>query len=60
MYALSNNFGHEQYPSNSMNQNNSTHGVYKYPHEGIVFRQGLNFAFLGVKKGYFVLSARLE
>jgi hypothetical protein len=32
----------------------------EYPFEGIVFLQGLNFAFLGVKKGFFCLSARLE
>jgi hypothetical protein len=27
-----NNFGHEHYPFNSLNQNNSTHGVYKFPY----------------------------
>jgi len=26
-----NNFGHKQYPSNSLDQNNSIHGVYKIP-----------------------------
>jgi hypothetical protein len=29
-FAL-NNFGHKQYPSNSLDQNNSIHGVYKIP-----------------------------
>jgi len=29
--ALSSNFGHEQYPSNNLLQNNYTHGVYKIP-----------------------------
>jgi len=26
-----NNFGHKQYPSNSMDQNNLVHGVYRIP-----------------------------
>jgi hypothetical protein len=26
-----NNFGHKQYPSNSLDQNNSIHGVYRIP-----------------------------
>jgi len=26
-----NSFGHEQYPTDSLNQNNLTHGVYKIP-----------------------------
>jgi hypothetical protein len=25
------NFGHEQYPSNNLDKNNSVHGVYKIP-----------------------------
>jgi hypothetical protein len=29
-HALS-NFGHKQYPSNSLDKNNSIHGVYKIP-----------------------------
>ncbi len=33
----SNFFGHEQYPSDSLDQNNLTHGVYKVPNEGIAF-----------------------
>jgi hypothetical protein len=36
IFAL-NNYGHNQYPFNSLDQNNSIHGVYKYPHEGNVF-----------------------
>jgi len=35
-FALS-NFGHKQYPSNSLDQNNSIHGVYKILYEGIIF-----------------------
>jgi len=31
----SSNYKHEQYPSNSLNQNNLAHGVYRIPHEGI-------------------------
>jgi len=33
----SNFFGHEQYPSDSLDQNNLTHGVYEVPNEGIAF-----------------------
>jgi hypothetical protein len=32
----------------------------KYLHEGIAFFLGLNFLFLGVKKGFFGLSVRLK
>jgi hypothetical protein len=31
------NYRHKQYPSNNLDQNNSIHGVIKYPHEGIAF-----------------------
>jgi hypothetical protein len=58
--ALS-SYGHEQYPSDNLHQNNSTHGVYRIPNEDIAFLiLGLNFKFLGVKKGFFSLSAILE
>jgi len=30
-------FGHEQYPYDSLDRNNLTHGVYKVPNEGIAF-----------------------
>jgi hypothetical protein len=33
-------FGHEQYPSNSLDQNNSAHGVIMYLNEGIAFLLG--------------------
>jgi hypothetical protein len=36
-HALSNNFGHEQYPFNSLHQKHSFHGVYKYFHKSITF-----------------------
>jgi hypothetical protein len=36
-------FEHKQYPSNSLDQNNSIHGVYIIPYEGIAFFLGLNF-----------------
>jgi hypothetical protein len=32
----------------------------EYPHEGIAFFLNLNFLFLGVNKGFFGMSARLE
>ncbi len=33
-----NNYGHKQYPSNGLDQNNSVHGVYRIPScEGIAF-----------------------
>jgi hypothetical protein len=35
-FALS-NFEHKQYPSNSPDQNNSIHGVYKTPSRGYYF-----------------------
>jgi hypothetical protein len=35
--CLVDSFGHEQYPSNSLDQNNSTHDVIMYPNEGIAF-----------------------
>jgi hypothetical protein len=31
------NFGQKQYPSNSFDQNNSIHGVYRIPIEGYCF-----------------------
>jgi hypothetical protein len=39
IFAL-NNFGHNQYPPNSLDQNNLIHGVYKYLHEGNAFLLG--------------------
>jgi hypothetical protein len=33
-------FGHEQYPSSSMDQKNSAHGVIMYPNEGVTFLLG--------------------
>ncbi len=38
-----NSYGHEQYPSYNMDQNNSIHGVHKYLPYGITFLLGLNF-----------------
>ncbi len=48
--ALSNS-KHKQYPSNSLDQINSIHGVYRIPS---CFLLGLNLLFFGVKKGFLI------
>ncbi len=50
-HALS-NFRHKQYPSNSLNQNNLIHDVYRIPSWGYYFL-GLNNLFLGEKKVFW-------
>jgi len=41
----SSNYRHEvQYPFDSLNQNNSAHGVYIIPHKGIAFHLGFGMA----------------
>jgi hypothetical protein len=57
-FAL-NNFGHKQYPSNSLDQNNSIHGVYKIPYEGIIFLFRFKLLIFGGKEIFFVLGSKL-
>jgi hypothetical protein len=51
--ALS-NYGHKQYPFNSLDQNNSIHGVYTILSWGYCFPSRFELNFFGVKKGFLV------
>jgi hypothetical protein len=57
-FALS-NFGHKQYPSNSLDQNNSIHGVYKILYEGIIFFFRFELLIFRGKEIFFALGAKL-
>jgi hypothetical protein len=55
-----NNSRHKRYPSNSLDQNNSIHGVYRVPSRGYWFPSKFKFLIFGSKDNFFGLSARLE
>jgi hypothetical protein len=46
-----NNYGHKQYPSNNLDQNNSIHGVYKIPSQGNYFPSRFEFLIFGLTRG---------
>jgi hypothetical protein len=54
------NFNHKQYPSNSLNQNNSIHGVYKIPSWRYYFPFKFEIVIFWGKERFFGLNARLE
>jgi hypothetical protein len=59
-HALNSNYGNEQYPSNSLNQNNSAHGVYIIPLRGYYFLSRFELCIFENKERFFYLSARLK
>jgi hypothetical protein len=58
--ALSNNYGHEQYPFDNLLQNNYAYGVYKILSSMYCFLSRFELLFFGGKKRFFCLSAWLE